>query len=174
MQANAEIPARLIPGMTNSSTKNSITAAIMRTAIISMSITLYYFDFVFSDSLKELEYNLNKIEGIIQGAGMQGRRTTFRQEQIYKTTLPIMYNDKDLKLAAKRNILTDGIISTYPFISSSIFDEKGIYIGRNMHNNSMIFIDRYNTQKYKNPNMCVFGMSGAGKSYYTKLLILRY
>ena len=135
---------------------------------------LYIYINVFSDSLKELEYNLNKIEGIIQGAGMQGRRTTFRQEQIYKTTLPIMYNDKDLKLAAKRNILTDGIISTYPFISSSIFDEKGIYIGRNMHNNSMIFIDRYNTQKYKNPNMCVFGMSGAGKSYYTKLLILRY
>jgi hypothetical protein len=30
---------------------------------------------------------------------------------------------------AKRNILTSGLISTYPFISSSIFDENGIYIG---------------------------------------------
>ena len=38
----------------------------------------------------------------------------------------------------------------------------------------MVFIDRYNTQKYKNANMCIFGTSGAGKSFYTKLLILRY
>ena len=38
----------------------------------------------------------------------------------------------------------------------------------------MIFVDRYNTEKYKNANMCIFGTSGAGKSFYTKLLILRY
>ncbi len=135
---------------------------------------LYIYINVFSDSIKELEYNLNKIEGIIQGNGMQGRRANFRQEQIYKSSLPLMDNDKDLKLATRRNILTDGLISTYPFISSSIFDEKGVYIGRNIHNNSMIFIDRYNSKKYKNPNMCVFGTSGAGKSFYIKLLILRY
>ena len=135
---------------------------------------LYIYINLFSNSLKDLEYNLNKIEGIIQGSGMQSRRANFRQEQIYKSSLPLMYNDKDLKLTTRRNILTDGLISTYPFISSSIFDEKGVYIGRNIHNNSMIFIDRYNSQKYKNPNMCVFGMSGAGKSFYIKLLILRY
>ena len=29
-------------------------------------------------------------------------------------------------------------------------------------------------KKYKNSNMCIFGTSGAGKSFYTKLLILRY
>ena len=37
----------------------------------------------------------------------------------------------------------------------------------------MVFIDRYNTLKYKNANICIFGTSGAGKSFYTKLLILR-
>ena len=42
-----------------------------------------------------------------------------------------------------------------------------------MYNNSLILIDRYNTNKYKNANMCIFGTSGAGKSFYTKLLILR-
>ena len=40
--------------------------------------------------------------------------------------------------------------------------------------NSLIFIDRYNRDKYKNGNMVVFGTSGAGKSYFTKLQILRY
>ena len=84
-----------------------------------------------------------------------------------------MENNEDLKQVGKRNILTSGLISTYPFISSSIVEEKGIYIGNNMYNNSLILIDRYNTEKYKNANMCIFGTSGAGKSFYTKLLILR-
>ena len=71
-------------------------------------------------------------------------------------------NKKEIKTVAKRNILTSGLISTYPFISSSIFDENGIYIGDNMYNNSLVLIDRYDTNKYKNANMCIFGTSGAG------------
>ena len=84
-----------------------------------------------------------------------------------------MNNSVDLKDAAKRNVLTNGLVATYPFISSAIFDEEGIFIGTNIYNNSLVFIDRYNTQKYKNANICIFGTSGAGKSFYTKLLILR-
>ena len=80
----------------------------------------------------------------------------------------------DVKNATRRNILTNGIVATYPFISSSVFDKNGIFIGKNSHNNSLIFIDRYDENKYKNANMCVFGTSGAGKSYFIKLNILRY
>ncbi len=124
--------------------------------------------------MKELEYFINKIEGVLQSKGMQTRRANFRQEQVFLSVLPIMENNEDLKNAAKRNILTWGLISTYPFISSAIFDENGIFVGTNIYNNSLVFIDRYDTNKYKNANMCIFGTSGAGKSFYTKLLILRY
>ena len=85
-----------------------------------------------------------------------------------------MENREIIKEAGKRNILTTGLLSTYPFISSTIFDKNGIFIGTNIYNNSLVFIDRYNTDKYKNANICIFGTSGAGKSFYTKLLILRY
>ena len=135
---------------------------------------LYIYINTFSDNLKDLEYLLNKIEGILQSKGMQTRRAFFRQEQAYSACLPLMKNEEIIKEVSKRNVLTNGIISTYPFISSSIFDENGIFIGMNIYNNSMVFIDRYNTEKYKNANMCIFGTSGAGKSFYTKLLILRY
>ena len=128
---------------------------------------------IFSKDKKELEYNLDKIEGILQSKGLQTRRTNFRQEQIFTSCLPLFDNNDDLKQIGKRNILTSGLISTYPFLSSSIVEENGIYIGNNMYNNSLILIDRYNTNKYKNANMCIFGTSGAGKSFYTKLLILR-
>ena len=135
---------------------------------------LYIYVDIFADNRKDLEYYLNNIEGIMQSKGMQTRRANFRQEQIYRSCLPIMENNIDIKSSAKRNVLTSGIISTYPFITSSIFDEEGIFIGKNIYNNSLIFVDRYNTNKYKNANMCIFGTSGAGKSFYTKLLILRY
>ena len=128
---------------------------------------------IFSKDKKELEYNLDKIEGILQSKGLQTRRSNFRQEQIFTSCLPLFDNNEDLKEVGKRNILTSGLISTYPFLSSSIVEENGIYIGNNMYNNSLILIDRYNTNKYKNANMCIFGTSGAGKSFYTKLLILR-
>ncbi len=134
---------------------------------------LYIYINIYAKSKKELEYLLNKIEGIIQSKGMQTRKANFRQEQALISCLPFMKNHEDIKKISKRNILTSGLISTYPFISSSIFDETGIYIGTNIYNNSLVFIDRYNTLKYKNANICIFGTSGAGKSFYTKLLILR-
>ena len=135
---------------------------------------LYIYIILYSEKIKDLEYNLNKIEGIAQSKGMQTRRANFRQEECFLATLPIMENREIIKEATKRNILTTGLLSTYPFISSSIFDKNGIFIGTNIYNNSLIFIDRYNTEKYKNANICIFGTSGAGKSFYTKLLILRY
>ena len=135
---------------------------------------LYIYINTFSTELKTLEYLLNKIEGILQSKGMQTRRAYFRQEQAYKACLPLMENHAILKEITKRNVLTDGLVATYPFISSAIFDEDGIFIGTNIYNNSLVFIDRYNTEKYKNANICIFGTSGAGKSFYTKLLILRY
>ena len=135
---------------------------------------LYIYISIYADSIKELEYYLNKIEGITQSKGMQTRRANFRQEELFLSCLPIMENNNSIKEAAKRNVLTSGLLATYPFISSTIFDQDGIFIGTNIYNNSLVFIDRYNNQKYKNANICIFGTSGAGKSFYTKLLILRY
>lgn len=135
---------------------------------------LYIYLNVFSNNEKELEFLLNKIEGIIESTGMQTRRANFRQEQLLISSFPFMINHKDLKPAAKRNILTSGLVCTYPFISSAIFDEEGIFYGINIYNESLVFIDRYNENKYKNANMCIFGTSGSGKSFFTKLQIIRY
>lgn len=135
---------------------------------------LYVYVNIFSQSKKDLEYMLNKVEGILQSRGMQIRRAYFRQEQAFKMCLPFFCDIKEVKNVAKRNILTSGLLATYPFITSTVCDEDGIFIGSNMNNNSLVFIDKYNNNKYKNSNMCIFGTSGAGKSYYTKLLILRY
>lgn len=135
---------------------------------------LYVYIIVYSKDIQELEYYLNKIEGITQSKGLQTRRTNFREEELFLSCLPTMSNNKLIKEMARRNVLTTGLLATYPFISSTIFDQDGIFIGTNIYNNSLVFIDRYDNKKYKNANICIFGTSGAGKSFYTKLLILRY
>ncbi len=135
---------------------------------------LYTYCIVMAKDEKELQTNISKLESILQASGLIPRRANFRQEQTFLSCLPIMENSKDLKSVTKRNVLTQGLVGTYPFISSTLCDENGVFLGSNLYNNSMILVDRFNKDKYKNANMCVFGTSGAGKSFYIKLLILRY
>ena len=70
---------------------------------------LYIYVNVYAESIKELEYYLNKIEGIMQSKGIQTRRANFREEQLFKSCLPLMENNIDVNKSAKRNILTSGL-----------------------------------------------------------------
>lgn len=135
---------------------------------------LYTYCMVIAEDEKELARSLAKIDGILQSSGFVTKKANFRQEQMFMACLPMMENSKELKEVSARNVLTQGLSGTYPFISSTLCDENGIFLGSNLYNNSMILVDRFNKDKYKNANMCVFGTSGAGKSFYIKLLILRY
>ena len=135
---------------------------------------LYTYCIVIANNEKELQRNLAQIDGILQSSGFTTKKANFRQEQTFKACLPIMENNKDLQDVAARNTLTQGLTGTYPFISSTLCDENGVFLGSNIYNNSIILVDRFNKNKYKNANMCVFGTSGAGKSFYIKLQILRY
>lgn len=135
---------------------------------------IYTFINVVADNKKELENKVNKIEGIIRSSGLISKKAYFRQEQTFKACLPLFCAEKIIKNTARRNVLTNSLPATYPFISSSIFDENGIFIGINNYNESLVFIDKFDREKYKNSNICIFGTSGSGKSFFTKLMILRY
>ena len=124
---------------------------------------------IYSNEISELNYYINKIEGLLESIGLQTRKANFRQEEVLLACMPTNENNMIIKNAARRNVLTSGLVSTYPFISSSIFDEEGIFIGTNIYNDSLIFIDRYNSDKYKNANMCVFGTSGSRKIFLCKI-----
>jgi len=129
---------------------------------------------VFAKTEKELEFCINKIEGILQSNGISSKRANFRQEDVFISCLPIDFNSKVVRNSSRRNVLTEGICALYPFISNSIFDDTGILFGINRFSDSMIMIDRFDKEKYKNANMCILGTSGAGKSFFTKLMILRH
>lgn len=70
---------------------------------------LYTYCVVIADNEKELQRNLAKIDGILQSSGFVTRKANFRQEQTFRSCLPIMENSKDLKEVTKRNVLTQGL-----------------------------------------------------------------
>lgn len=136
---------------------------------------LYFYTYIttYSKNKEELKNQINKIEEILQNSGLKSKKSYFRQEQTILANLPLNKNNDDIKKAVKNNILTDGIRGTYPFITSTIYDEKGILYGTDINSNSLIIIDKFDREKYKNSNTCIFGSSGSGKSYFTKIQILR-
>ena len=84
---------------------------------------LYIYMNLYSDNKKELEYSINQIEGLCQAKGIITKRAYFRQEPAFIACTPCMENSNILKEVSRRNILTSGLVCTYTFISSSIFDD---------------------------------------------------
>jgi type IV secretory pathway VirB4 component len=62
------------------------------------------------------------------------------------------------------------VSSIFPFVSFDLSSDRGILYGINRHNNSLVLFDRFSLENY---NSVVFAKAGSGKSYATKLEILR-
>ena len=134
---------------------------------------LYCYISVASESKENLEKNIQKIEAVLNGLNIKTRRALYRQKEVFESSIPILKNVEDLKKYTKRNVLTEGLSATYPFLSNELIDKNGVLVGINENDMSLIMIDRFDTAKYKNSNMCIIGTSGSGKSYFTKLMALR-
>jgi conjugal transfer ATP-binding protein TraC len=91
---------------------------------------------------------------------------TYQQLEGLQSILPRAQNI----LRQKRNLNSSTTALAFPFMSSEFVQETGILYGVNSSNNSLVILDRY---KLHNANSIVFASSGAGKSYATKVEILR-
>ncbi len=121
----------------------------------------------------ELEWRVNEIKKLLISQDITIKPCSFYQEQAFKMSMPIIHYEKKLYDKTKRNLLTTGVASCYPFTSFEICDEKGILLGVNKHNNSLVIVDIFNSKKYKNANMAILGTSGAGKTFTMQLMALR-
>ncbi|MCM1404662.1 MAG: DUF87 domain-containing protein, partial [Prevotella sp.] len=69
----------------------------------------------------------------------------------------------------ERGINSRPLAAVFPFVFTSIIDEKGIPLG---HNNYPVLLDIWKRDyNHTNSNMCIYGKSGGGKSYFTKTLL---
>ncbi len=126
-----------------------------------------------ADSAEELEWRTNEMKKLMLSQDLILKPCYFRQDLAFQSVLPINKLHKSLHELSKRNVLTTGAASCYPFVSFEMSDDNGILLGVNKYNNSLIIVDIFNSKIYKNANMVLLGTSGAGKTFTMQLMALR-
>mgnify|MGYP001053935689 CR=1 FL=1 len=124
-------------------------------------------------SAKEVEWRVKEMTKLLNSQDIGTVGCLFREEQAFLSSLPILSLDKKLYERSKRNVLTSGVASCYPFTSYEMSDKDGILMGVNKANNSLVIVDIFNTKIYKNANIAILGTSGAGKTFTMQLMALR-
>ena len=121
---------------------------------------------VYADNEVELFKVENEIKSILESKLIYIKPALFQQEDGFKSVIPI--NTDLLNIHQKLN--SEPLSSVFPFISFDLTSDRGILYGVNRHNSSLIIFDRFSLENY---NSVTFAKSGSGKSYATKLEILR-
>jgi conjugal transfer ATP-binding protein TraC len=121
---------------------------------------------IYGDTDTELDKIESEIKSILESKLVYVKPALFQQEQGYKSILPLGED----QLAVNSKLNSSPLSSLFPFISFDLTSDKGILYGINRHNSSLVLFDRFSLENY---NSITFAKSGAGKSYATKLEILR-
>lgn len=129
---------------------------------------------VTADDPEILEQRIKQVQNRCASMNLSIRRADYCHEQCFKSMLPLCKLDADIEKKARRNILTQGAAAAFPFSSFELCDDKGILLGINLHNNSTVILDNFNSDIYSNGNMAIFGMTGAGKTYTILLMAMRF
>ena len=121
---------------------------------------------VYAENDLELFKVENEIKSMLESKLIYIKPALFQQEDGFKSVIPI---GNDL-LNVHQKLNSEPLSSIFPFVSFDLTSEKGILYGINRHNSSLILFDRFSLENY---NSVTFAKSGSGKSYATKLEILR-
>jgi conjugal transfer ATP-binding protein TraC len=121
---------------------------------------------LYGDTTEEIAKTEGDIRGILDAKLVYTKPALFQQEQGFRSCLPI--GSDELLVNSKLN--SSPLSSIFPFVSFDLTSDRGILYGINRHNSSLILFDRFSLENY---NSVVFAKSGSGKSYATKLEILR-
>lgn len=121
---------------------------------------------IYGDTLEEIAKLESQIESMMEAQLIFIKPALFEQLEGLMTVVPLA---KDR--ITVRNPMNSGPISSFfPFVSNSLTSDQGIMYGVNRHNNSLVIFDRFSLE---NANQVVFAKAGSGKSYSSKLEIIR-
>ncbi|MEK7505472.1 MAG: DUF87 domain-containing protein [Patescibacteria group bacterium] len=121
---------------------------------------------IYGDSAQEVDKVETELKSILESKLVYVKPALFQQEQAFRSVVPI--GEDELSVHSKLN--SSPLSSIFPFISFDLTSDRGILYGVNRHNSSLVLFDRFSLENY---NSVTFAKAGAGKSYATKLEILR-
>lgn len=157
-------------------TKAQDDANSLRKEIQINNQEIFYINFIltfYSNNSDELLKILKRFQSRLYSKQLYSKIANFRQLDEYILSLPLNRKDSNLLKQNFRNFTTNAICNIFPFYTKTIFDTEGVIFGKILSENSICNIDMFK-KSYLNSNMCILGSSGAGKSFFAKLLIIRH
>ena len=121
---------------------------------------------IYATTEEELNKSEQEMRAMLESKLVYAKPALFQQEEGFQSVLPLNQD----RLLIHNYLNSAPISSAFPFVSFDLTSNKGILYGVNRHNNSLILFDRFSLP---NANSVTFAISGAGKSFATKLEILR-
>lgn len=140
--------------------RDKLQQAQERLFSLGIYITLY------ATSTEELDKVETEIRSMLESRLVYVKPALFQQAEGLNSVFPLCTD----KLSVTSRFNSVPLSSIFPFVSFDLTSNKGILYGINRHNNSLVLFDRYSMENY---NSVIFAKAGAGKSYTTKLEILR-
>lgn len=121
---------------------------------------------IYGSEKGEVDKAEGEIKSILDAKLVYVKPAIFQQEQGFRSVLPLMLDELEVHYKLNSSPLS----SIFPFVSFDLTSDKGILWGINRHNASLVLFDRFSMPNY---NSVTFAVSGSGKSFTTKLEILR-
>ncbi|MBI2010870.1 MAG: ATP-binding protein [Candidatus Colwellbacteria bacterium] len=121
---------------------------------------------IYADSEKELVGLENRIIKDLDSKLVNLKPANFEQLKGFVSTAPLARDE----LGIHTPLNSAPVSSFFPFIALDLTSDEGVLYGLNRHNNTVIIFDRFSLE---NANMVIFGKAGSGKSYATKLEVIR-
>lgn len=140
--------------------RDSLMQAQQKMFNVGLYITIY------GNDETELSKAENEIKSILESKLIYLKPALFQQEDAFKSVIPIGTD----KLEIHQKLNSEPLSSIFPFVSFDLTSNKGILYGINRHNSGLIIFDRFSLENY---NSITIATSGSGKSFTTKLEILR-
>src|SRR3990167_1265015 len=121
---------------------------------------------IYAATEEEMDKTESEVKSILESKLVLIKPALFQQEPGFRSTAPL--GNDELMVHTRLN--SGPLSSAFPFVSFDLTSNKGILYGITRHNASLILFDRFSLENY---NSVTFAKSGSGKSYMTKLEILR-
>lgn len=121
-------------------------------------------------NIESLKIKLNKMISDLFSKNIIAKIANFRQDKLYLNSLPVFNVNDKLVNDAGISVTTSQLAYLFPYIKNELYDKDGILYG--FINSSFCIYDIFSNNNM-NYNMCILGSSGAGKSYFMKIMIMR-
>jgi len=109
-----------------------------------------------------------RVERTLAGMLAHSRVALWEQDRGFRSCLP---QGQD-QLAVYHNFDTTSLATMFPFSASNLTMPRGLLYGIASESHAPVLVDPFD-DALDNSNLAVFATSGAGKSYFCKLLLLR-